>query len=66
MRDLEQVSVRLPKPLARRLRLHAADTGKTVQEIVATMIEDHVPALRVVREDRTPSAVNLRERSVVE
>lgn len=39
MKNLEPVTVRLPKTLTRRLRIHAASTGKSIQEIVKLALE---------------------------
>jgi hypothetical protein len=52
-----KLTVRLPRDLARRLRLYAAEQGKTVQEITAEALEARLPRVVSVRvEYHTPKA----------
>jgi predicted HicB family RNase H-like nuclease len=40
--DEKQINVRVPKDLAKRARIKAIEEGKSMQEVLATLIKEYV------------------------
>ena len=42
MSNEQQINVRVPKELAKRAKIKAIEEGRSMQEVLKTMIEDYV------------------------
>jgi predicted HicB family RNase H-like nuclease len=42
MNDEKQINVRVPKDLAKRARIKAIEEGKSMQEVLETLIKEYV------------------------
>lgn len=46
--DAKSVTVRLPRDLARRVKVQAARNDSSIQKIIISALESHVPAVEFV------------------
>lgn len=55
MKPTFRLTVRITEELAKRMKIYAADTGLSLQEVAARALDTYLPTVRVVTAKKTSS-----------